>query len=54
MFEEVFVFLIVNLLEIVIIFFEDYVKLLNVLIKVFIDFGLKKFWFLVEDMFKGG
>ncbi|CAF1925358.1 unnamed protein product [Brassica oleracea] len=53
-FEEVFAFLTANPSEIVTIFLEDYVKSPNALTKVFTDSGLKKFWFPVEDMPKGG
>ncbi|KAL0723385.1 hypothetical protein Bca4012_037984 [Brassica carinata] len=53
-FEEVFTFLTANPSEIVTLFLEDYVKSPKALTKVFTDSGLKKFWFPVENMPKGG
>ncbi|KAF8068511.1 hypothetical protein N665_1146s0005 [Sinapis alba] len=52
--EEIFAFLTANPSEIVTLFLEDYVKSPQALTKVFTDSGLKKFWFPVENMPKGG
>ncbi|KAL1220059.1 PI-PLC X domain-containing protein [Cardamine amara subsp. amara] len=53
-FKEIFAFLTANPLEIVTLFLEDYVTSPNGLTKVFNDSGLKKFWFPVQNMPKGG
>lgn len=51
---EIRMFLEVNLIEVVIIFIEDYVFILNVIIKLFMSVGLMKYWMLVVVMLFNG